>query len=153
MVTGVTNPNYANNLSFSKNAVKYLQDGKLSEDSLGKQVKDSALGSLPMGAIFGAGIPAISAARYVKKNPGTKFGDVFKQKVVDSSGLASGAPKEPGKIAKFLKLDKLSNWFKNTKLGKTKLSKAEKKSWQTATKLWIKEVRTPGLAKVKGFKA
>jgi len=42
---------------------------------------------------------------------------------------------------------------KNYKLGKTKLSKSEKKSWQNATNLWIKEVRTPGLKKVKSFKA
>ena len=43
MSIGVSNSINQNNLTFSKNAVKYLQDGKLTEDSLGKQVVESAL--------------------------------------------------------------------------------------------------------------
>ncbi len=40
----------------------------------------------------------------------------------------------------------------NYGLEKTKLSKSLKKSWDTATSKWIKEVRTPGLRKVKNYK-
>lgn len=116
MVTGVSNSINTNNLTFSKNAVKYLQDGKLSEDSLGKQVKDSALASLPFAGIFGVGLPAWQAKKEVKKNGG-KFADAFKQKVEDASGLAKGATKEPGKIAKFFKLDKLGNLLSKSKVG------------------------------------
>ena len=123
MSIGVSNSINQNNLTFSKNAVKYLQDGKLTEDSLGKQVKDSALGSLPFAGLFGVGLPALGARKLVKNNPGMKFGDAFEQKIKESSGIASGTPKQPGKIAKFLRLDKLGKWFKNTWLGKTKIVK------------------------------
>lgn len=116
MVTGVSNSINTNNLTFSKNAVKYLQDGKLTEDSLGKQIKDSALGSLPFAGIFGAGLPALQARKEVKKNGG-KFADVFKQKVEEASGIAKGATKGPGRIAKFFKLDKLGNLISKSKVG------------------------------------
>ncbi len=116
MVTGVSNSINTNNLTFSKNAVKYLQDGKLTEDSLGKQIKDSALGSLPFAGIFGAGLPALQARKEVKKNGG-KFADVFKQKVDEASGIAKNTTKGPGRIAKFFKLDKLGNLISKSKVG------------------------------------
>lgn len=138
MVTGVSNSINTNNLTFSKNAVKYLQDGKLSEDSLGKQVKDSALASLPFAGIFGVGVPYIGAKRAVKNDKNLIFKDEFLKRVKESSGIketaknagevaknatdvGKAASKDKKGIAKLLRLDKLGNWFKGTKLGKTKL--------------------------------
>ncbi len=98
---------------------------------------ENAMGNI----IKSNGLKYLNCNKYYKK-----IGLDFKRDFYDEKHAnISGMVKVTNYVAKYI--------VKNYKLGKTKLSKAEKKSWQTATNLWIKEVRTPGLAKVKGFKA
>ncbi len=98
---------------------------------------ENATGSI----IKANGLKYLNCNKYYKK-----IGLDFKRDFYDDKHAnISGMVKVTNYVAKYI--------VKNYKLGKTKLSKAEKKSWQTATNLWIKNVRTPGLAKVKKFKA
>ncbi|MBR2385726.1 hypothetical protein IKA92_00335, partial [bacterium] len=82
----------------------------------------AAIGSLPVGLLFGAG-PVLKDKIFKK---GKK--DVIEQQAKNAGEVAKNASeagkaavKEKKGIAKLLKLDKLGNWFKGTKLGKTKL--------------------------------
>ena len=73
-----------------------------------------------------------------------KIGLNFKRDYYDTNHTnVSGMVKVTNYIGKYL--------VKNYKLKETVLTKAQKKSWDKATDLWIKEVRTPMNKKIKAY--
>ena len=115
MTQSVTNINQA----FAGQALKYMQNGTLKEESLFDNVKSSATSSIPGALIFDT-VPTLFGARKIKKTQGGTFMEALKIKT-DQKIKARTTPAKHGKIAKFFKLDKLSNWYNGTKFAGTKL--------------------------------
>jgi hypothetical protein len=123
--------NSVNNVSFASNALRYLQNEPLSgETSLFDDVKSSA----KFGTIFAAlfQIPTFVKSAKMAKKTGKGFKNAFVDVTAAKTAKeAASAVKEPGKIAKALKLDKLgaslSKNVVNTGVGKAlKLPKLAK---------------------------
>ncbi len=115
MTQSVTNINQA----FAGQALKYMQNGTLKEESLFDNVKSSATSSIPGALIFDT-VPTLLGAKKIKKTQGGTFMEALKIKT-DQKIKARTIPAKHGKIAKFFKLDKLSNWYNGTKFAGTKL--------------------------------
>ncbi|MBQ5591082.1 MAG: hypothetical protein IIU65_05320, partial [Clostridia bacterium] len=96
------------------------------ENALGKILEENGFNYLNCNKLYG------------------KIGLNFKRDYYDTNHTnVSGMVKVTNYIGKYL--------VKNYKLKETVLTKAQKKSWDKATDLWIKEVRTPMNKKIKAY--
>lgn len=106
------------NIAFAGQALKYMQNGSLKERSLFDDVKSSAVGAIPFALVLDT-VPTLLGAKKIKKNnAGMTFKDALNKKTEER--LKSQNTQTYGRVAKFLRLDKLGNWYANTALGKTK---------------------------------
>ncbi len=99
--------NSVNSVSFASNALRYLQDQPLSgETSLFDDIKSSAKTGLIFASLFQ--IPTFWKSAKTAKKAGNGFKNAFMEVTAAKTAKeAAGAIKEPGRIAKALKLDKL----------------------------------------------
>ena len=94
-----------------------------------------------MGNIIKAnGLRYLNCNKYYKKIGLDFMCDFYDEKHANISGMV----KVTNFVGKYI--------VKNYKLGKTKLTKQERKSWKIAKNLWIENVRKPGLEKIAKFK-
>ncbi|MBR1976781.1 hypothetical protein IKA15_00705 [bacterium] len=105
-------------LTFAGQAVKYMQNGSLKEKSLFDEVKSSAVGSLPFAVAFAA-VPTLWGAGKIARKDGKTFMEALRIKT--DAKAASTAVQEHGRVAKFFKLDKLSDCYSKTKFANTKV--------------------------------
>lgn len=114
--------NSVNSVSFASNALRYLQDQPLSgETSVFDDIKSSAKTGLIFASLFQ--IPTFWKSAKTARKTGNGFKNAFMEVTAAKTAKeAAGAVKQPGRIAKALKLDKagacLTKNVVNTGVGK-----------------------------------